>query len=73
MKLLMFRDGDAARLGVGRDGVPDEIVDVAAAANGTTGTLPTTILGVIDAGEGGLESLRILASSCTSERHPPDR
>ena len=35
MKLLMFGDGDAPRLGVGRDGVPDEIVDVAAAANGS--------------------------------------
>ncbi|MFZ0128396.1 MAG: fumarylacetoacetate hydrolase family protein [Candidatus Dormiibacterota bacterium] len=66
MKLLMFRDGDAARLGVGRDGVPEEIVDVAAVANGTTGTLPTTILGVIDAGEGGLDSLRTLASAAPS-------
>ena len=28
MKLLMFRDGGTPRLGVGRDGAPDEIVDV---------------------------------------------
>ena len=52
MKLLMFRDGEAARLGVGRDGGTDEIVDVGAAANGSeSDALPTTILGVIDAGE----------------------
>jgi len=64
MKLLMFRDGEAARLGVGRDGATDEIVDVGAAANGSdSDVLPTTILGVIDAGEKGLDRLRVLASS----------
>ena len=64
MKLLMFRDGEAARLGVGRDGGTDEIVDVGAAANGSeSDALPTTILGVIDAGETGLDRLRVLASS----------
>jgi 2-keto-4-pentenoate hydratase/2-oxohepta-3-ene-1,7-dioic acid hydratase in catechol pathway len=60
MKLLMFRDGAAPRLGVGRDGAADEIVDVAAAANGSS---PATILDVIDAGADGLDRLRVLASS----------
>ena len=63
MKLLMFRDGEAARLGVGRDGTADEIVDVAAAANGSGPLLPATILDVIDAGDEGLERLRVLTSS----------
>jgi 2-keto-4-pentenoate hydratase/2-oxohepta-3-ene-1,7-dioic acid hydratase in catechol pathway len=64
MKLLMFRDGGAARLGVGRDGATDEIVDVGAAANGSgSEALPRTILGVIDAGEEGLDHLRVLAAS----------
>ena len=64
MKLLMFGDGGTPRLGVGRDGAPDEIVDVAAAANGAgSAPLPATVLGVIDAGEGGVARLRVLASS----------
>ena len=63
MKLLMFRDGGAPRLGVGRDGATDEIIDVGAAANGSGDALPATILGVIDAGDEGLERLRVLASS----------
>ena len=64
MKLLMFGDGGTPRLGVARDGAPDEIVDVAAAANGAgSGPLPATVLGVIDAGEEGVARLRVLASS----------
>jgi 2-keto-4-pentenoate hydratase/2-oxohepta-3-ene-1,7-dioic acid hydratase in catechol pathway len=64
MKLLMFREGEAARLGVGLDGAADDIVDVAAAANGSGGAaLPATVLGVIDAGDEGLDRLRLLASS----------
>ena len=63
MKLLMFRDGEAARLGVGRDGTADEIVDVAATANGSGPSLPATILDVIDAGDEGLDRLRVLTSS----------
>ena len=63
MKLLMFGDGEAPRLGVGRDGAADEIVDVAAAANGSGPALPATIMDVIDAGEDGLDRLRVLASS----------
>jgi 2-keto-4-pentenoate hydratase/2-oxohepta-3-ene-1,7-dioic acid hydratase in catechol pathway len=66
MKLLMFRDGGAPRLGVGRDGATDEIIDVGAAANGSGDAVPATILGVIDAGEEGLERLRVLASSAPS-------
>lgn len=64
MKLLMFGDGGTPRLGVGRDGAPDEVVDVAAAANGAgTAALPATVLGVIDAGEEGVDRLRVLAKS----------
>jgi 2-keto-4-pentenoate hydratase/2-oxohepta-3-ene-1,7-dioic acid hydratase in catechol pathway len=59
MKLLMFGDGGTPRLGVGRDGAPDEVVDVAAA----NGSSPATILDVIDAGEEGVDRLRVLASS----------
>ena len=66
MKLLMFRDGEAARLGVGRDGTADEIVDVAAAANGSGASLPATILDVIDAGDEGLDRLRVLTSSASA-------
>ena len=66
MKLLMFRDGGAPRLGVGRDGASDEIIDVGAAVNGSGDAVPATILGVIDAGEEGLERLRVLASSAPS-------
>jgi 2-keto-4-pentenoate hydratase/2-oxohepta-3-ene-1,7-dioic acid hydratase in catechol pathway len=56
----MFREGGATHLGVGRDSAADEIVDVAAASNGSR---PATIFEVIDAGADGLERLRILASS----------
>jgi 2-keto-4-pentenoate hydratase/2-oxohepta-3-ene-1,7-dioic acid hydratase in catechol pathway len=63
MKLLMFGDGEAPRLGVGRDHAADEIIDVAAAVNGSGPALPATILEVIDAGDQGLERLRVLASS----------
>jgi 2-keto-4-pentenoate hydratase/2-oxohepta-3-ene-1,7-dioic acid hydratase in catechol pathway len=63
MKLLMFREGEAARLGVGRNGTADEIVDVAATANGSGPSLPATILDVIDAGDEGLDRLRVLTSA----------
>ncbi len=62
MKLLMFRDGETSRLGVGSDGAAGDVVDVAAAADGSN-RVPATILDVIDAGEDGLERLRALASS----------
>jgi 2-keto-4-pentenoate hydratase/2-oxohepta-3-ene-1,7-dioic acid hydratase in catechol pathway len=64
MKLLMFREGGERRLGVAREGSPDEIVDVVAAAGGSESTaLPRDILGVIDAGEEGLARVAGLASS----------
>ncbi len=64
MKLLMFRDGDRRRLGVAREGAPDEVVDVAAAAGGSTSAaVPGDILDVIDAGEEGLARVAELASS----------
>ncbi len=63
MKLLMFRDGEASRLGVGRDGSTDEVIDVAAAANGAGPGVPATVLDVVDGGEAALERLRVLVSS----------
>jgi 2-keto-4-pentenoate hydratase/2-oxohepta-3-ene-1,7-dioic acid hydratase in catechol pathway len=63
MKLLMFNEGGERRLGVGRDGAPDEIVDVAAAARGSESTAtPGDILGVIDGGDEGLARIAELAS-----------
>ncbi|HUZ68353.1 MAG TPA: fumarylacetoacetate hydrolase family protein [Candidatus Saccharimonadales bacterium] len=62
MRLLMFQNGEARALGVARDGAPDEIIDVAAVANGSA-PLPADILGVIDAGADVLERLRGLASA----------
>ena len=63
MKLLMFRDGEASRLGVGRNGSADEVIDVAAASNGAGPRLPATVLDVVDGGEPALERLRVLVSS----------
>ncbi|MGA7988404.1 MAG: fumarylacetoacetate hydrolase family protein, partial [Candidatus Dormiibacterota bacterium] len=58
----MFQNDGARALGVARDGAPDEIIDVAAAAGGST-PLPADILGVIDAGADVLERLRQVASA----------
>jgi 2-keto-4-pentenoate hydratase/2-oxohepta-3-ene-1,7-dioic acid hydratase in catechol pathway len=64
MRLLMFHNGGTRLLGVAREGAPDEIIDVAAAANGSGATnMPSDILGVIDGGAGALDRLRELASS----------
>jgi 2-keto-4-pentenoate hydratase/2-oxohepta-3-ene-1,7-dioic acid hydratase in catechol pathway len=66
MKLLMFRSGDERRLGVAREGAPDEIVDVAAVADRSgTAPPPADILGAIDGGEAALGRLRELAASAT--------
>lgn len=62
MRLLMFQNGEARALGVARDGAPDEIIDVAAVANGSA-PLPADILGVIDGGADVVERLRQLAST----------
>jgi 2-keto-4-pentenoate hydratase/2-oxohepta-3-ene-1,7-dioic acid hydratase in catechol pathway len=61
MRLLMFHNGGTRLLGVAREGAPDEIIDVAAAANGSA--LPEDILGVIDGGAEVLNRLRELAAS----------
>jgi 2-keto-4-pentenoate hydratase/2-oxohepta-3-ene-1,7-dioic acid hydratase in catechol pathway len=64
MKLLMFNEGGERRLGVGRDGAPDEIVDVAAAARGSESSPPPgDILGVIDGGDEVLARIAELASA----------
>jgi len=64
MRLLMFHNGGTRLLGVAREGAPDEIVDVAAAANGSgTGHMPSDILGVIDGGAEAFDRLHELASS----------
>jgi len=68
MKLLMFDDGAGARLGVARDGAPDEIVDVAASNGSSSAGMPATILEVIDAGAEGLDRLHTLASSASAVR-----
>jgi 2,4-didehydro-3-deoxy-L-rhamnonate hydrolase len=62
MRLLMFHNGGTRLLGVAREGAPDEIIDVAAAGNGS-GRLPADILGVIDGGAEALDRLREIASS----------
>jgi 2-keto-4-pentenoate hydratase/2-oxohepta-3-ene-1,7-dioic acid hydratase in catechol pathway len=64
MRLLMFHNGGTRLLGVAREGAPDEIIDVAAAANGSGAAhLPADILGVIDGGAQVLDRLHQLASS----------
>jgi 2-keto-4-pentenoate hydratase/2-oxohepta-3-ene-1,7-dioic acid hydratase in catechol pathway len=61
MKLLMFSDAGERRLGVAREGAPDEIVDVAAA--GDAAGSPRDILGAIDGGDEGVSRLRELAAT----------
>jgi 2-keto-4-pentenoate hydratase/2-oxohepta-3-ene-1,7-dioic acid hydratase in catechol pathway len=66
MKLLMFNEGGERRLGVGREGAPDEIVDVAAAAaarGSESAAPPQDILGVIDGGDEGLARIAEVASA----------
>jgi 2-keto-4-pentenoate hydratase/2-oxohepta-3-ene-1,7-dioic acid hydratase in catechol pathway len=64
MRLLMFHNGGTRLLGVAREGAPDEIIDVAAAANGSgAAPMPSDILGVIDGGAEALGRLREVASS----------
>jgi 2-keto-4-pentenoate hydratase/2-oxohepta-3-ene-1,7-dioic acid hydratase in catechol pathway len=63
MRLLMFQAGGARRLGVAREGAPDEIIDVASAnGSGATG-LPSDVLGVVDGGSQAFDRLRELAAS----------
>ena len=61
MKLLMFREGNERRLGVVRDGSPEEVVDVSqlAKGNGSSGA-PSDVLALIESGNEGLQRLREL-------------
>jgi 2-keto-4-pentenoate hydratase/2-oxohepta-3-ene-1,7-dioic acid hydratase in catechol pathway len=63
----MFRHGDGRRLGVVREGAPDEVVDVAELA-GSSGSesVPRDILAVVDSGAQGLDRLRELVSSAAA-------
>jgi len=69
VKLLMFRHGDGRRLGVVREGAPDEIVDVAE-LTGASGSesVPRDILAVVDSGAQGLDRLRELVSSAAASQ-----
>ena len=69
MKLLMFRNGTGRRLGVVRDGAPEEVLDVAELSSGSgSEAAPKDILAVVDSGAEGLERLRELVSSGTAAR-----
>ena len=69
MKLVMFRHGDGRRLGVVREGAPDEIVDVSE-LTGASGSesVPRDILAVVDSGAPGLDRLRELVSSAAASQ-----
>jgi 2-keto-4-pentenoate hydratase/2-oxohepta-3-ene-1,7-dioic acid hydratase in catechol pathway len=69
VKLVMFRHGDGRRLGVVREGAPDEIVDVAE-LTGASGSesVPRDILAVVDSGAPGLDRLRELVSSAAASQ-----
>src|SRR5450755_661401 len=63
----MFRHGDGRRLGVVREGAPDEIVDVAELTGASgSGPVPRDILAVVDSGAQGLDRLRELVSSAAA-------
>jgi 2-keto-4-pentenoate hydratase/2-oxohepta-3-ene-1,7-dioic acid hydratase in catechol pathway len=61
MRLVTFRAGGGARLGVLRD--DDEVVEV---------TDPTSMLALIDAGGAGLERVRAAAASSRAKAHRLD-
>jgi 2-keto-4-pentenoate hydratase/2-oxohepta-3-ene-1,7-dioic acid hydratase in catechol pathway len=66
VKLVMFRHGDGRRLGVVREGAPDEIVDVAELTGASASeSVPRDILAVVDSGGEGLDRLRELVSSAS--------
>jgi 2-keto-4-pentenoate hydratase/2-oxohepta-3-ene-1,7-dioic acid hydratase in catechol pathway len=69
VKLVMFRHGDGRRLGVVREGAPDEIVDVAEVAGSSASeSVPRDILAVVDSGGEGLDRLRELVSSAAASQ-----
>jgi 2-keto-4-pentenoate hydratase/2-oxohepta-3-ene-1,7-dioic acid hydratase in catechol pathway len=63
MRFLMFRQGPGRRLGVLAEGRPDTVVDLSelAAAAGSDAP-PTDLLGLIDAGDAGLNAIRDLVA-----------
>jgi 2-keto-4-pentenoate hydratase/2-oxohepta-3-ene-1,7-dioic acid hydratase in catechol pathway len=69
VKLVMFRHGDGRRLGVVREGAPDEIVDVAELTGASaSASVPRDILAVVDSGGEGLDRLRELVSSAAASQ-----
>jgi 2-keto-4-pentenoate hydratase/2-oxohepta-3-ene-1,7-dioic acid hydratase in catechol pathway len=69
VKLVMFRHGDGRRLGVVREGAPDEIVDVAELTGASASeSVPRDILAVVDSGGEGLDRLRELVSSAAASQ-----
>jgi 2-keto-4-pentenoate hydratase/2-oxohepta-3-ene-1,7-dioic acid hydratase in catechol pathway len=67
VKLVMFRHGDGRRLGVVREGAPDEIVDVAELTGASASeSVPRDVLAVVDSGGEGLDRLRELVSSAAA-------
>ena len=63
----MFREGNDRRLGVLREGSPDELVDVSQLAKEkNSSTAPADILALIDAGEGGLNRVRELIAGANA-------
>ena len=70
MKLLMFKAGSERRLGVVRDGAPEEILDIAELSSGSgSEAFPKDILAVVDSGAEGLARLRELVANGAA-RHP---
>jgi 2-keto-4-pentenoate hydratase/2-oxohepta-3-ene-1,7-dioic acid hydratase in catechol pathway len=64
VKLLMFRHGSGRRLGVVRDGAPEEVLDVAELINGSGAQpAPPDILAVVESGQEGLDRLGELIAS----------
>ncbi len=62
MKLLMFRHGDERRLGVIREGTPDEVIDLAELSK-SDGATPPDLLTLIEQGPQALGQLRQRLSS----------
>jgi 2-keto-4-pentenoate hydratase/2-oxohepta-3-ene-1,7-dioic acid hydratase in catechol pathway len=64
MKLLMFREGNERRLGVIRDGLSDDVIDVSklAQGNGSSGA-PADVVALIESGEDGMQRLGDLVAS----------
>ena len=72
MRFLMFRQGPGRRLGVLAEGRPDTVVDLSelAAAAGSDAP-PTDLLGLIDAGDAGLNAIRELVAKLKPSARAP--